>query len=142
MQLTKLHILIAEDDNDDADLINFSFGKCSYFDRIDIVQNGVELMDFLNENRLNLPHIILTDLNMPKKNGYESLLEIAADKDFSKIPVFVYSTTINPSYALKCKELGARDFIIKPFNLEAIENMPFRLVEYLVTTVPGYSETK
>ncbi len=136
MYLKNLHILIAEDDNDDAELINLSFGKCGFYKKIDIVGNGVELMQFLNNHRHEPPHLILTDLNMPKKNGYESLLEISADKDFSKIPVFVYSTTINPIYALKCKALGAKDFFVKPFNLDEIELMPFRLVESLGATVP------
>lgn len=135
MELKNLHILIAEDDEDDAEMVLFSFKKSGHFSKIDLVKNGVELMEFLKRSRKRPPHVILTDLNMPKKNGYESLVEISADDDFSRIPVFVYSTTVNPLYALKCKELGAKDFIIKPFHLEEIENMPSRLVEYLEATV-------
>ena len=125
-----MHIVIAEDDEDDAELIHLSFKKSGYFHTIDHVGNGVELLEFLNKTRLTPPHIILTDLNMPKKNGYEALQEISQDQDFCKIPVFVYSTTVNPSYVSRCKELGAKDFLIKPFNLEEIDGMPRRILEF------------
>ena len=133
--LKKLHILIAEDDDDDAELVRLSFTKNQQCGQIDLVSNGVELLDYLKLNRANPPHLILTDLNMPKKNGYEALQEIFDDVDFSKIPVFIYSTTINPSYAIKCKAFGARDFIIKPSNLDAFESMPDRILERLYSGV-------
>jgi CheY-like chemotaxis protein len=98
MYLTNLHILIAEDDIDDADLINFSFGKCSYFNRINIVQNGVELLDFLNNNRGDLPGIILTDLNMPKKTATSRCLKSLPTKIFQKYPyLFIPPRSTHPT---------------------------------------------
>jgi CheY-like chemotaxis protein len=130
-----LHILIAEDDEDDMELISSSFKKSSSFYKIDTVKDGVELMDYLHTNRKQLPDVILTDLNMPKKDGYESLQEICSDADFNRVPVFVYSTTLNPLYILKCKNLGAVDFVLKPFKLAEIEAIPERICVSLSKTV-------
>jgi CheY-like chemotaxis protein len=130
-----LHILIAEDDEDDMELINSSFKKSNLFYKIDTVKDGVELMDYLQANRKQLPDVILTDLNMPKKDGYESLQEICSDADFSRVPVFVYSTTLNPLYILKCKNLGAVDFVLKPFKIAEIEAIPERICTLLSKAV-------
>jgi CheY-like chemotaxis protein len=126
-----LHILIAEDDVDDADIITLSFEKCEAFDRVNLVKNGEQLIAFLGDNRKALPDIILTDLNMPKKDGYEAMLDIANDPDFKRIPVFVYSSTINPAYALKCKNLGAKDFLIKPFRLVDFDVIPHQIIQFM-----------
>lgn len=131
MSLKTFHILIAEDDEDDLDLISLSFKKHVRFHKVEAVKNGVELMDHLHANRSALPDIVLTDLNMPKKDGYESLQEIYSDPDFSKIPVFVYSTTINPFYIMKCRNMGVMDFLLKPYKLQEIDEIPERVVTSL-----------
>lgn len=130
-----LYVLIAEDDEDDLELISSSFKKNSHFYKVDTVKDGVELMNHLNSNRQQLPDVILTDLNMPKKDGYESLQEICSDADFIRVPVFVYSTTLNPMYILKCKSLGAVDFVLKPFKLQEIEDIPERIYQSLNNTL-------
>lgn len=126
-----LHVLIAEDDGDDADIIRLSFEKCNSFNKVNLVKNGEQLLTFLNDNRHGLPDIILTDLNMPKKNGYEAMVDIANDLEFKKIPLFVYSSTINPIYASKCKDLGAKDFLVKPFSLFDFDNIPNQIIQFL-----------
>ena len=130
--LNKLHILIAEDDEDDAETIKQAFEKHSHFYKVDVVKDGKELLNFLNENHSQLPHVILTDLNMPLKNGYEALMDISKDKMINSIPVFVYSTTVNPIYVLQCKELGAKDFLIKPFNLSHFDLIPDKILSVLM----------
>lgn len=67
------------------------------------------MLDFLKSTK-NIPDIILTDINMPILNGIEALAEIHEDSSFRNIPAFVYSTTINPTYEAKCKELGTKGF--------------------------------
>lgn len=124
----KLHILIAEDDEDDAETIKEVFEKNENFYQIDIVPNGEEALQFLHNNPRKLPDVILTDFNMPIKNGYELLCDISNDLLLQTIPLFVYSTTINPSYVLKCKALGARDFLVKPFNLKQFDLIPETII--------------
>ncbi|WP_296146058.1 response regulator [uncultured Flavobacterium sp.] len=130
MKQHKLHILIAEDDIDDGEIIEASFARHPSFLNVDMVKNGQELLDFL-KNAEEIPDIILTDINMPILNGIEALAEIHEDSSFRNIPAFVYSTAINPSYEAKCKELGTKGFLIKPFELEEFYEIPNRILYML-----------
>ncbi len=130
------YILIAEDDADDLEMIYTGFKKSGDYYKIETVKNGVELVAYLNEHRQALPDILLTDLNMPKKDGYEALREIFNDADFCQVPVFVYSTTINPLYVERCRSMGVVDFFIKPVKLEEIEALPAHIAAVLEKSVP------
>jgi CheY-like chemotaxis protein len=123
-----LHVLIAEDDADDAFLVLQSFKKHEAFTKINLARNGEELMSYLKDNSHSLPDMILTDINMPIKTGIEALSDIFHNNEFSKIPVFVYSSTINPVYEVKCRELGARGYLVKPFSLEKFDDIPYQML--------------
>ncbi len=130
--LKDLYILIAEDDEDDAETIKETFEKHESFYKVVLVKNGEELIRFLNKNKSQLPDVILTDFNMPFKNGYEALLDISKDPELCSIPVFIYSTTINPTYVDQCKAIGARDFLTKPFNLNHFNSIPEKITGVLL----------
>ncbi len=130
--LKDLYILIAEDDEDDAETIKETFEKHESFYKVVLVKNGEELIRFLNKNKSQLPDVILTDFNMPFKNGYEALLDISKDPELCSIPVFIYSTTINPTYVDQCKAIGARDFLTKPFNLNHFTSIPEKITGVLL----------
>lgn len=130
--LKDLHILIAEDDEDDAETVKEAFEKHFSFYKVDMVKNGEELLRFLHENKSKLPDVILSDFNMPLKNGYEALLEISRDDELGSIPVFIYSTTLNPSYVEQCKAIGAKDFFVKPYNLNHFNLIPEKITTLLL----------
>jgi CheY-like chemotaxis protein len=125
-----LHIIIAEDDYDDAEVIEQSFANNPDFIKVDLVKNGEELLAFLRDSH-TLPDIVLTDINMPIMNGMEALKEISDDPALSGLPCFVYSTSINPVYEAKCKELGIKGFLIKPYTLEEFDDIPKEIVSIL-----------
>ncbi|MEH6679879.1 MAG: response regulator [Sediminicola sp.] len=124
-----LHILIAEDDDDDAMIIEDIFKGNTSFSMIDIVRNGQELLDYLQHTAI--PDIILTDINMPIMNGIEALKSIFGSNDLRKIPCFVYSTSINPLYESKCKKLGVKGYLVKPLSLEAFQEIPKTILALL-----------
>jgi len=129
-QLKDLHIVIAEDDEDDAEIIQQSFEKHTAFIKVDVVNNGKELLSFLKSNNRK-PDVILTDINMPILNGIEALKEISEDLLLSVIPAFVYSTTINPVYEAKSLELNSKGFLIKPYNLQGFDDIPEKIIAFL-----------
>lgn len=132
MTLTnQLHIIIAEDDIDDAETILQSFELHPAFAKVDIVGNGKELLEFLSDPRANKPDIILTDINMPIVNGIEALEKINEDEMLREIPAFVYSTAINPAYAAQCEALGTKGFLIKPFTLKEFNEIPNKIITIL-----------
>jgi CheY-like chemotaxis protein len=125
-----LHIIIAEDDIDDGEIVVNSFRSHPCFSTITWVKNGQELLDFLKTSEIK-PDVILTDINMPRVNGIEALEKIFADSVLCSIPVFVYSSTVNPTYEQKCKELGSLAFLIKPYSLQDFNDIPYQLVYIL-----------
>jgi len=102
-------ILVADDDLDFRLIIRLSLEASGYKGKLHIVDDGVELMDFLNRRgrfpNSEIPDLIILDLNMPQKSGREVLGEIKADPKLSSIPVVILSS----SKSKKDQELS-RDF--------------------------------
>ncbi|WP_238160822.1 response regulator [Flavobacterium cupreum] len=122
--LHNLHIVIAEDDSDDADVMYETFNKNPNFGKVSLVSNGEELLNYLKNTSNAIPDVILTDINMPILDGIEALQRILNDADLKTIPCFVYSTSINPAYKEKCDVLGVKAYLIKPYSFEAFEEIP------------------
>ena len=129
--LTDLYIIIAEDDPDDADIVQNSFEKNKLYSRVKVVTNGKELLGFLENNPNDIPDVILTDINMPIMNGMEALKEISENVRLQLIPSFVYSTTANPAYEQRCKDLGIYGFLIKPYTIEEFDMIPSEIISIL-----------
>ena len=66
----------------------------------------------------DLPQLILLDLNMPRKNGFEALAEIKADENLCKIPIIIFTTSKAPKDIEKAYLLGANCFVSKPNTLD------------------------
>ena len=122
--LYNLHIIIAEDDIDDADIICHTFNKNPDFAKVSLVANGEELLNFLENASNETPDIILTDINMPILDGIEALQQILNNNNLKTIPCFVYSTSINPVYKEKCDLMGVKAYLIKPYSIEAFDEIP------------------
>jgi two-component system response regulator len=124
--MSKLYILVAEDDADDRFLLETAFAEKGFRERLTFVENGVELLDYLHgvgsgsTMETTLPGFILLDLNMPKKDGREVLKEIKEDPRFKKIPVIIFTTTKNETEITRCYELGANTYIVKPVGFDLL----------------------
>jgi len=131
IELKDLHILLAEDDPDDGEILYKSFTSHPNIAKVDWVKNGKALLSFLKECGDKKPDVVLTDINMPIINGIEALEAIFRDSELSGIPIFVYSSTINPAYEAKSKELGAWGYLVKPFNLFDFDEIPYQIIYIL-----------
>jgi len=134
-----IFILIAEDDADDRFLLTAAFEENGFRDRLHFVDNGVDLLEFLEQqvrygNPVKMPNFILLDLNMPKKDGREVLKEIKQDPNYKKIPVIIFSTTNNEHEMRRCYELGANSYITKPNSFESLIKTVAALRSYWVHT--------
>ena len=122
--MSKVYILVAEDDADDRFLLETAFAENGFKGKLEFVENGVELLEYLRNLKIDanndhpLPGFILLDLNMPKKDGREVLKEIKEDPRFKKIPVIVFTTTKNENEINRCYELGANTYVVKPVGFE------------------------
>lgn len=113
-------ILMADDDEDDREIIREALQNDTLADAMRFVVDGQELMDYLRcEGRYQSedaprPGVILLDLKMPRKDGREALAEIKSDPDLRSIPVVVLTTSKDPRDVLLAYDLGVSSFITKP----------------------------
>ncbi|MEJ7766882.1 MAG: response regulator [Chitinophagaceae bacterium] len=112
-------IILADDDFEDFQFIRNAFRENDWEIHLSHVEDGQYLIDILNAqskyNKLGeLPHLILLDLNMPRKHGLEVLKEIKENLTLRKIPVLIFSTSYNTSDIQKAYELGANCYVTKP----------------------------
>ena len=119
--IRKEFILVAEDDLDDRFMLQTVFEEKEIKARLEFVNNGLELISYLKQIKedngiLHYPKFILLDLNMPKMDGRQTLLEIKNDPEYKKIPVIIFSTTNNEVEINRCYELGANTYVVKPSN--------------------------
>lgn len=128
--LKNLHIIIAEDDIDDSEMILESFLAHPAFIKVVIVKNGKELLDLLKSDEKK-PDVILTDINMPLVNGIEALKAIQNDPSLHNITSFAYSTSTTALYVNKCLEFGARYFFAKPVISTDFYRIPDKLYQIL-----------
>jgi len=112
--MKKYNIIIVENDEDEQFFMKEGFDAAGLFNIVGQVKNGDLLMEWLVEHPDALPDIILSDLNMPGKNGYDIIEEVKASPLYAHIPVIITSTSSTTTIVNKCLALGASDYLVKP----------------------------
>jgi len=119
-----VEILLVEDSPGDALLIEETFQETKVLNRLSVVRDGVEALDFLYSRGRHVaaprPDLILLDLNLPRKNGREVLAEIKADPLLHRIPVVILTTSAAEDDVLKSYELHANSYITKSVDLNEL----------------------
>jgi CheY-like chemotaxis protein len=121
--MKKYKIIIVENDDDEQLFMKEGFEAAGLFDIVAQVRNGDTLFDWLGENITALPDVILSDLNMPGKNGYDVINEVKANPLYSHIPVVITSTSSTKTIMDRCLAYGAADYIVKPETF--VEYVPY-----------------
>ncbi|WP_395050552.1 response regulator [Flavobacterium sp.] len=123
------HILLADDDKADHILFEKAFKDLNVPPNITIVNDGEELIKYLTKHSEQLPDIIFLDLNMPRKNGFESLVEIREIEKLKDLSIVIFSTSFpqDKNYELgmisNLFKLGANVFIRKANNFEQLKHV-------------------
>lgn len=81
------------------------------------VNSGIRALKFLEQEK---PDLILLDIQMPQKDGIETLREIRAMKDRADIPVIMLTGVEDKDYVLESVKLGIRDYLLKPFYADEL----------------------
>jgi len=120
-------ILIADDDPDDRMLALEALNENRLTNNLYFVEDGEELLDFLYHRgqyadpaSAPRPGMILLDLNMPRKDGRESVREIKADPELRDIPVVILTTSKSEEDIARTYDLGANSYITKPVTFEGL----------------------
>jgi len=117
-----LLILLADDDPDDCLLFKDALEELTLRTRLIIVSNGEELMQLLYKTA-ELPDILFLDLNMPRKNGFDCLLEIKQSGKLKTLPVITLSTSFEEDVVARIYQHGAQYYIRKPNNFSKLKHL-------------------
>ncbi|GAC1402724.1 MAG: response regulator [Pyrinomonadaceae bacterium] len=135
-------ILMADDDADDRLLTKDALDESRVTNDLRFVEDGEELMDYLNRrgkfsdpSTSPRPGLILLDLNMPKKDGREVLVEIKADPHLRRIPVVIMTTSKAHEDIFRSYDLGANSFVTKPVTFERLVELMKTLGHYWIEFV-------
>ena len=120
------HILLADDDKDDQLLFKEALEELSLATHLEIVQNGEQLMQLLNDEKEQLPDILFLDLNMPRKNGFICLSEIKRTEKLKRLPVIIFTTSYEPEIVNLLYKKGAQYYIRKPNEFEQLKKLIFQ----------------
>jgi len=140
-------VLIAEDDEGHAILIQQTLREAGVGNRVLHFTDGQAILDFLFRRGLgphclaNQAYVLLLDIRMPKVNGVEVLRQMKTDDELRKLPVIMLTTTDDPGEVARCHELGCSVYIQKPVDYdrfsEAIRRLGLFIMLLLVPPVNG-----
>jgi CheY-like chemotaxis protein len=137
-----MQILMADDDEDDRRAVAKAWKTSRAANPIEFVTDGEQLMDYLHRRGQfsglaagSRPGLILLDLNMPKKDGREALMEIKADPELRQIPVIVLTTSKAEEDIYRTYDLGANSFITKPVTFTALVELVQSIGNYWIEIV-------
>ncbi len=123
MQTDYIHIILADDDEDDRLFFTDAFSELKINTKVNTFNDGVELMNYLNKEDTLLPNVLFLDLNMPKKSGIECLNEIKANDKMSGIAIAIYSTSASEEDIEETFVLGANIYIKKPSDFNKLKKV-------------------
>ncbi len=118
-------ILVVEDDQFSQQLIGLYLGKAG-FSQVTAAADGRDALDIAKRQRFDL---VLLDLNLPRMNGAEVLRRLKKEGMLTDIPVIITSSMGNMDDIVHCMDLGAEDFLLKPFNVRLLENRVSAILE-------------
>jgi len=137
-------ILLAEDDEGHASLMQRNLKRAGIVNDLIHVRDGQEALDFMRckgafaERVTNGPLLLLLDINMPRIDGVEVLRQVKTDERLSKTPVVMLTTTDDPREVDRCYQLGCSVYITKPVMYEEFIEAIKRLGLFLaIVKVPS-----
>lgn len=117
-------ILIADDDQEDLELLEEAIRTTEPHATLKSVLNGRLAVEFLEQTRdEELPCLIILDYNMPEMNGANVLERICSQPRFDHIPKVVWSTSSNNAYVKECLDKGATAYFVKPASHRQLEDL-------------------
>lgn len=126
---TVLSILLADDDLDDRFFFDKVLKEIPISTSLKTVNNGEQLMNYLNENLQKLPDVLFLDLSMPRKTGFECLSEIKENRNLRHLQVIMFTTSFTRGADLEQNlkstliKMGALDYIRKPNEYEELKRV-------------------
>ena len=124
-------IIVIEDDMDDQQILKEIFQKLNYNNKIIFFVDGNEALEFLNKSDVQ-PFLILSDINMPKINGFELRNKIFTNEQLQTkcIPYLFFTTGATKKAVIDAYAMSVQGFFLKANTIDALEKTIKKIVEY------------
>ncbi|HVG41088.1 MAG TPA: response regulator [Chitinophagaceae bacterium] len=124
-------IIVIEDDVDDQDILIMIFERLGYENEIKYFLDGNEALDYLNKTDVQ-PFLILSDINMPKMNGFELRTKVFTNELLQTkcIPYLFFTTGASKKAVMDAYSLSVQGFFLKPNSIDDLERTIMKIVEY------------
>lgn len=134
-----IEILLVEDNPGDVRLTREALKDAKVVNTLHVVEDGVAALDYLYRrgeyHAALLPHLVLLDLNLPRKNGREVLAEIKSDDQLRRIPVVILTTSQAEEDVLRAYNLHANCYITKPVDFTQFTKIVKTIEDFWLTVV-------
>ncbi len=133
-EANRVDILLAEDNPNDVEMTRRAFEKGEFANELHVARDGVEALAYLrregeyaDEPR---PNIVLLDLEMPRKDGFDVLAELEDDEDLSRIPVVVLTSSEAERDVVESYEHNANAYMTKPVGYREFQDTVRRIESF------------
>lgn len=134
-----IHILLVEDNDGDILLTTEALEEGKIINKISVVRDGKEAIDFVSKEgkykEADTPDLILLDVNLPKKNGYEVLQHIKLSEDLKQIPVIMLTTSSSENDIMLSYKNYANCFITKPVEVNEFMDAVAKIEDFWINIV-------
>jgi two-component system response regulator len=138
MKINKeIEIILVEDNPNDIEMIMESFRDQNIGDKVHILKNGAEVLDYFFDHNDRLergfseqPKVIILDLKLPKVSGFEVLKRLKSDNRTKNIPVVIFTSSDEESDRIESYRLGANSYAVKPLDSEAFARVISEIGRY------------
>jgi CheY-like chemotaxis protein len=137
MNISECTILLAEDDPDAVFLLRRALQKADVKNPIEVARDGQEAIDYLSNQgayadreRYRLPALMLLDLKMPRKSGFEVLEWLRQQPGLKRLIVVVLTSSNQVADINRAYDLGSNSYLVKPADFDALINMGRDIGQY------------
>ncbi len=134
-----VEILVVEDNPGDVRLTREAWKEARIPNRLHVAEDGVDALAFLRREGRHAgavrPHLILLDLNLPRKDGREVLEELKKDPQLKHIPVVILTTSKAEQDIRRTYELHANCYIAKPLDMDEFIRVVRSIEDFWLATV-------
>jgi len=124
-------VVVIEDDEDDREMLEEIFETLAYKNKIVFFDDGNDALEYLNKTEV-IPFLILSDINMPKINGFElrNTIHTNTQLHIKCIPYLFFTTNANKQSVVDAYAMSVQGFFVKPASYQHLESTIRKIMEY------------
>lgn len=141
MTIAEPIVLLVDDSENDTRLMRTVFDRAGFVEPLRIAHDGVEAINYLSGvegyrgyRQFGMPTVVLLDLHMPRRNGFEVLTWIREQPALRRLPVYILSASNRPEDIARACDLGANAYLVKPGNLDGLMHLAQTLLTWIRLT--------